>query len=324
MDEYDPIGSPELPGTTIGDALHFEEVWIGDRGARLFVTPDPLYLSDLRGWKVIGGAGSDRLEGGRGPDVLTGGAGPDTLIGGDGNDHLYGQSADGGADGADWISGGDGSDYLQGNAGNDTLDGGNGSDRINGGADDDYIRGGNGNDQINGNAGNDTVLGDLGNDTLRGGKGDDVVNGYEGDDRILGDLGNDTLVGDLGADTLTGGDGTDVFVFYRFAGSDTAPASNTPVIRIDEVTDYSHGTDHIKLEFVPTTIMTSLETSETNAIALARVLMQGNPGDHEVVLMQVGSDAYLISSDQGLSDSPDIVVKLDNVSAASLTLADFL
>jgi len=277
-----------------------------------------------------GGDGSDQLDGGVGHDMLIGGDGADVLAGGGGNDHIYGQSVGGGADGADSISGGDGMDYLQGNAGNDTIDGGAGADRINGGADNDLITAGTGSDTVNGNHGNDTIEGGAGNDSLRGGQDDDQISGGDDKDTVLGDLGNDHLSGDngddlldggRGADILTGGAGADIFRFDRFASS---PDSGTGAVQIDEVTDFSHAVDHIQLEFVPSVILTGSASSAAAAISAAQGLMTAHGGFNEVALIQVGSDAYLVSSGTGASDAAEIMVRLDGVVAGALTTADFV
>jgi serralysin len=276
-------------------------------------------------------AGNDSLTGSRfndfmggldGHDNLIGGEGADSLFGGAGNDHLYGQSASGGVDGADSIGGGDGSDYLQGNAGNDMLDGGNGSDRINGGADNDNIIGGAGNDTVNGNLGNDSIDGGFGGDFLRGGKGDDLILGGDDNDILLGDLGNDTLEGGHYGDVMTGGDGADVFRFDRFASSDADWIGGGT--SVDEITDFTHGIDHINLEFVPTSILTGSSTDLTDAIGDARELMIAHAGYNEVAIMQVGGDSYLVSSGAGMSDFADLVIELNGVNASMITAADFI
>ena len=271
---------------------------------------------------MTGGPSADLMAGLDGHDNLYGGSGADTLYGSAGNDHLYGQSASGGADSGDVISGGDGSDYLQGNAGNDTLDGGKGSDRINGGADNDAIAGGDGNDSINGNLGNDTIDGGTGNDSIRGGKGDDLITGGDGFDTLLGDIGNDTLEGGHHGDRMTGGDGADVFRFNRSAGSSSDFVGDP--LHTDEIADFTHGTDHIDLEFVPTAILVGSSSDMLHAILDARDLMIAHGGFGEVAAMQVGSDTYLVSSGAGLTDFADLLIKLDGVAASTLTTGDFV
>jgi Ca2+-binding RTX toxin-like protein len=255
-----------------------------------------------------GGDGNDTLDGGADHDNLYGGNGADVMTGGDGNDHLYGQSAIGGADGADQLNGGAGVDYLQGNAGNDTMDGGAGRDRINGGADNDLITGGDGNDTVNGNLGNDTIDGGADGDSLRGGQGNDQMAGGDG---------NDTLSGDLGADRLAGGAGADLF---RFAAAD----ANAHATSVDEVIDFQHGIDHIALTFVPLAILHGTAADQADAVQTGANLMAAHSGFGEVALIQVGSDTYLVSSGTGNSDSADLAIRLDGVTANQMSLSDFV
>ncbi len=136
----------------------------------------------------------------------------------------------------------------------------------------DYFIGTNGANTLNGGDANDILLGALGADSLIGGVGIDTAsyednqgavfvnltlgqgfgNAAEGDsfssiENLVGTVFYDTFIGDananrldgaLGNDTLTGAGGADVFVF------DTAFAFNN----IDEITDFTHGTDHIELD----------------------------------------------------------------------------
>ncbi len=286
---------------------------------RFLVTTDPdkgsVTLIDTQ--RTHGGAGNDTISGsdqidvisaGAGNDVVYGRGGQDELNGEAGNDHLYGQSANGGPDGADWIDGGDGSDYLQGNAGNDTLDGGAGSDRINGGADNDSIVGGLGNDAINGNLGADTISGGDGNDSIRGGQGDDLISGGNGDDAIAGDK---------GVDSMSGGAGSDSFRFD--AGS--AAISGTAT---DRITDYVHGTDHLGLGFAPAAVLTGAsQASLASAQTAAQALFDGHGGDHEVAVLQVGSDSYLFWAGDG-GNGVDSAVMLQGVASSNITIADFV
>ena len=72
--------------------------------------------------------------------------------------------------------------------------------------------------------------GNLVNNNLSGAGGSDGLYGYEG---------QDTLNGGAGNDSLTGGDGADVFVFNSALSATT---------NVDEITDFVHGTDKIRLE----------------------------------------------------------------------------
>lgn len=128
------------------------------------------------------------------------------------------------------------SQYLiLGTAAGDTIDTSAGIDRV------DYIFGGSGNDIISAGSGNDVVHGGAGNDTLNGGSGADTLYGGDGNDVLNGGDGNDIFYGGAGSDTLTGGLGADVF-FYKTLGDSLYP--NTPQ-SLDEITDFSSGTDTI-------------------------------------------------------------------------------
>lgn len=270
-----------------------------------------------------GSAAGDKISSMDGHDYVFGGAGSDTIDGGDGNDHLFGEStAAGRPDGGDSISGGAGNDYIQGNAGNDTLSGGAGNDRIQGGADDDLIQGDAGNDSINGNKGNDTIDGGEGNDLLRGGQGDDLIRGVDGYDTLMGDLGNDTLEGGHHGDLLTGGDGADVFRFDPFATED-ADSYISPLFN-DEITDFTHGTDHIELAFTVTHLLMGTARDYSDALMVGLNLMNASPGYDEVAAIQVGTTTILLHSGNGLSDFILGRIQLDNVQATTLTLSDFV
>ena len=65
--------------------------------------------------------------------------------------------------------------------------------------------------------------------------------GGSGDDTIYGDAGADTLFGGIGADNLTGGADSDTFVYTASA------QSNDPGGTRDTITDFTTGTDHIKI-----------------------------------------------------------------------------
>jgi serralysin len=222
-----------------------------------------------------------------------GGSGSDTIVGSAGNDHIYGYGPTPGPDLGDSLSGGAGDDYIQGNAGNDTIDGGDGNDRILGGQDNDLITGGAGNDSINGNLGADTIDGGAGNDTVRGGQGDDVLSGGDG---------NDTIMGDMGADTMTGGAGADTFVFH---GSDAAFINLSTLLggHVDTITDFTVGTDHISLGFVPTAVHDISALSLTDALTDATLALTGHGSD--VAEVTVGNDTYLFysSANGAIADS---------------------
>lgn len=282
---------------------------------------------------VEGGAGDDLIVGSSSTtnslghyieaDVYMGGGGSDTIQGGEGNDHIYGNeltTVAGSIDGADSLSGGAGMDYLQGNAGNDSIDGGAGNDRVYGGADNDSLLGGDGNDYVQGNRGNDIVSGGNGNDVVHGGADDDMVRGDAGNDQLFGDAGNDSLLGGAGIDTMTGGLGNDMFVFNaRDAAFATTGAS---AWSMDEITDFSHGSDKIEFDFHPAHVLGGEASSVAAAYALANSLVGAHPGDADVAAITVGNDTYLFWDAAGQGGVIDSAVKIDHVHD-SFTLADF-
>jgi Ca2+-binding RTX toxin-like protein len=91
---------------------------------------------------------------------------------------------------------------------------------------------------ISGGAGDDTINGNGGNDYLIGGDGRDTIIGGAGDDTIVGD-GNG--VANPFGDILTGGAGADQYWFYM-------PSESAPfILRFDQITDFEHGIDSIRL-----------------------------------------------------------------------------
>lgn len=294
---------------------------------------------------IFGGLGNDTIHGSSSTvdshgaftesDYLNGGGGADTIVGGEGNDHIYGNSqtsvvGDTG-DLADSLSGGNGNDYIQGNTGNDTIDGGEGNDHLYGGADADSITGGNGNDWLQGNKGTDNLDGGNGNDTVHGGADNDTVAGGAGDDWLYGDAGNDTIHGDAGYDTLQGGDGADTFSFAHGGTSEadttnlTTPATAAGHDQTEVIWDFTHGTDHLSLGFVPAT--GHIGTAATNfanvdeAFATAQTDLSGHLGT-DVEVLQVGSDSALFWSSNGTT--VDSVVVLHGVTASSIDTHDFV
>lgn len=192
-----------------------------------------LFLHD--GTYIIGTTGADTVTnqnkyfGDLGGDTVSGTNGADTVHSGDG------------ADSIDTLF--DTTAVIYGGAGNDTLLSGNGSDRLYGGDDDDTLSGGGGTDKLFGGEGGDNLSGGSGNDTLYGGFGNDTLSGGNS---------NDFLDGQEGADTLTGGAGNDTFVFTSTAHSTNAAP--------DRITDFTNGSELIKLTGLGFTALSDFET----------------------------------------------------------------
>lgn len=133
------------------------------------------------------------------------------------------------------IIGRNGADQLNGGNGFDVILAGGGNDSVWAGAGDDAIFGRDGDDTLAGEDGADTIMGGDGNDTIMGGNGQDLLQGGNGDDVLIGNAGDDVLIGGIGADT---------FVFS--AGT-------------DHINDFTQGIDHIVLDPVLWTGLTSAE-----------------------------------------------------------------
>lgn len=152
-----------------GDSLMVDIV-----GVEVLTLTDKADLVQLgdRGYRLLAGAGDDRITGSSQADQVMAGAGNDTVLGENGNDGLMGDA------GADWMHGGYGADSLYGDLGNDTLLGGAGNDLLHGGMSDDHL---------NGNAGADRLTGGFGADrfVFAPGSGSDIVTDFQNDhDRI--------------------------------------------------------------------------------------------------------------------------------------------
>jgi len=179
-------------------------------------------------------------------------------------------------------------DDRQGNvAAPETLTGTAGADRL---------RGGDGDDSISGGDGNDLLRGDHGNDTLDGGAGDD------------------TLQGDNGADVLTGGAGADVF---KIEGSAQTQAG------LDQITDFTHGTDHIRFDDAPT--VTAANFATATAADFTAALGDANAriaAGADVVAEQVGGNVIVFADEVG-EHHVESAVLLVGKSLADVGASDF-
>lgn len=272
----------------------------------------------------IGGSGSDALIANDNGDMLMGGTGSDTLTGGTGNDHIYGNmatSVQGTTDGGDVIDAGEGSNYVNGNAGNDVISAGWGTNRLYGGAGDDQItiRGG-GIGHLNGNLGDDLLIVSGGSNEMHGGQGNDQIMPTGGDNHSFGEQGNDVISGGSGIDVMTGGPGADLFVL-------SGPA-NTQLSNWDEITDFTDGLDKLHIEANASGSFTLLHadqnfTDQAMAAAYAQSAFYGTTGV-EAAALQVGTDTYLFYTTPTLAAPNDEVVKIDQMSAGSIDMGDFV
>ena len=225
----------------------------------------------------LGLGGSDSLRGEGGRDTLDGGAGRDTLIGGDGND---------------LIMGGSGRDMITGSAGRDTIYGDADSDKIYGGSGRDWINGGNDNDRLYGGGGNDTLIGDNGNDQLWGGNRNDLLLGGAGKDTMDGGRGDDTLEGGFGDDDLTGGAGADVF-FFRDDRT-----------RNDTITDFTIGTDVIRIGFYGFTDIADLSMAQDGANTVITFSARDSITIENVLATDLGNSDFDFICRSGVEKGP--------------------
>ncbi len=283
--------------------------------------------------------GNDTVYGSFRGDIISGGTGLDDLYGLGGNDTLHG------GDNIDTLNGGSGEDTLYGDAGQDTLIGGAGNDALFGGADVDAasyesetrfvtvnletgiarvtenglivdrdtlaeienVAAGSGGSLLIGNAEDNGLFGGRSVDTLKGGAGVDSLEGRGG---------NDVLEGGSGIDALMGGGGTDRFVF----GADSWADGNG---NTDSIWDFGAGASH------PEQLdLRGLLRNETNfagstyeqAVAQGYLLVEdgtnfnGNDGVNVYIDPTGGADGTAAHG----------VVFLDNVTAASLSSANFI
>jgi len=87
VDLYDVAASPDLLAFTVARARNFEEIRLGPQGGSIGVYVDTLSIPALlRGWKLVGGDGSDKISDGRGNDTIDAGGGADLVRYFGGND----------------------------------------------------------------------------------------------------------------------------------------------------------------------------------------------------------------------------------------------
>ena len=177
---------------------------------------------------------------------------------------------------------------IRGTDENDSIRGGDNKDSLYGLEGDDFISGGAGNDTLFGNAGEDRIFGGEGNDIIDGGVDADVIRGGEGKDTIFGGTGNDFIAGGKGDDTLTGGEGADIFIYEDTDGEDG-------VSNDDTITDFTINQDILFLHKLP-----------------------GVLGFDDLDISQDGEDAVIDLSDHGGGS-----IRLENITAADLSAADF-
>jgi len=235
------------------------------------------------------------------------------------------------------LSGNGGANKLFGLAGNDQLDGGAGVDRMFGGAGDDVYAVDSYSDRVIENAGEgtDTVIvsasyrlsanveelamagnadlwayGNAIDNGLTGNGGANKLYGMIGNDALDGGAGNDWLEGGAGHDVLTGGAGSDSFVFRDgdFGGATAATA--------DEITDFTHGDDHIRLNFVDAN--TLLDGDQAFAF-LGSAAFDNHAG--ELRYEQISGNTY-VEGDTNGDGIADFMIRVDGLH--TLASGDFV
>ncbi|MCP4380510.1 MAG: calcium-binding protein [Hyphomicrobiales bacterium] len=165
---------------------------------------------------------------------------------------------------------------------------------------------------FDGKDGNDSFEGSGGNDKILGGKGRDLLDGDQDGDSIKGNKGNDTILGQAGDDALTGGSGKDKFVFDTDLGSGFSQAG------VDTITDFTPGTDKVKLDgTVFAAIGTKLNKSEFLKGGSAQ---DGN--DH--ILYKQGAGKLFYDGDGDGAGSKTVFARFDGQPDLSPTDFDIL
>ncbi len=166
-------------------------------------------------------------------------------------------------------------------------------------------------DVMAGGGGNDTLRGFAGNDTARGGIGNDFLAGGDDNDRLFGQAGSNVLIGGPGKDNLAGGSGPDRSDFNSVAESGLTAATR------DRISDFTHLIDD--LDF--TAIDAKAGVPFNNAFSFRGTLAFDAEGQVRVV--QSGAHTLVYLNTTGLTGA-EMILQLDNVTATSITAADFL
>jgi Ca2+-binding RTX toxin-like protein len=292
---------------------------------------ETLYGHNLVNDEINGLGGADTLIGLGGSDDLYGGDGGDTYIVGAG-DTVF-ELFNGGTDTvrsslsytlganvenlvllADTTGTGNGlANTITGNAGANILDGGAGLDILFGAAGNDTYVLSNGTDTVTDTAGVDTItttitrslagFATIENLTLLGtgtsnGTGNSLAN------TIIGNSAANRLTGLAGKDILTGNSGNDTFVYTL--------ASDSHGATLDVIKDFDdHGNDRIDLSAL---FSGTLVYKGIGAIT----------GAHQIHIHDIAGPDVLVEVNLSGSLAPEVIIRLANTTAASMTASDFV
>jgi len=151
--------------------------------------------------------------------------------------------------------------------------------------------------------------GNVEDNLLTGNNGANKLYGLAGSDTLNGGNGNDWLEGGVGQDQLTGGAGADSFVFRHgdFGGATVATA--------DEITDFTHGEDHIRLNYVDAN---STVTGDQAFAFMGISAFDGHAG--ELRYEQISGNTY-VEGDTNGDGVADFMIRVDGLH--TLTSGDF-
>jgi Ca2+-binding RTX toxin-like protein len=235
------------------------------------------------------------------------------------------------------LTGNNGINKLFGMEGNDTLDGEGGADRTTGGLGDDRYYVETYSDRVieAADQGTDAIFstsdfrlganvekltlrgandlwgyGNADHNVLTGNTGANKLYGLGGSDTLSGGSGNDWLEGGAGQDKLNGGSGNDSFVFRvgDFGGSTTGTA--------DLIQDFTHGEDHIRLNFVDAN---STLSGDQAFQFMGAGSFDGHAG--ELRYEEISGNTY-ISGDTNGDGTADFMIRVDGLH--ELASSDFV
>lgn len=154
--------------------------------------------------------------------------------------------------------------------------------------------------------------------SITGGSGADALTGGALADTISGGAGDDVITGGNGADSLVGGLGVDTFVYAAVAQSNS--------VNVDTVTDWTSGTDKLRVTLDYSAQVVALDVNATRVSAgvagtsAAQDLLSGQRGQY--VYDTSSSSLFVNFNSDNLLTSADYKIGLAAASTASATVVD--